>query len=72
MPPARSLTWPTSPTWRAELRQDYPGARLDDVNEAAIRRALGRQAVDDMDALRRPNGNWSARATCSATAAASS
>ena len=36
----------------AELRQDYPGARLDDVDEAAIRRALGRQAVDDMDALR--------------------
>ncbi len=34
------------------LRQDYPGARLDDVDEEAIRRALGRQAVDDMDALR--------------------
>ncbi len=34
------------------LRQDYPGARLDDVDEAAIRRALGRQAVDDLDALR--------------------
>jgi uncharacterized protein with von Willebrand factor type A (vWA) domain len=34
------------------LRQDYPGARLDDVDEDAIRRALGRQAVDDMDALR--------------------
>ena len=34
------------------LRQDYPGARLDDVDEAAIRRALGRQAVDDMAALR--------------------
>jgi uncharacterized protein with von Willebrand factor type A (vWA) domain len=34
------------------LRQDYPGARLDDVDEAAIRRALGRQAVDDMEALR--------------------
>ena len=37
----------------AELRQDYPGARLDDIDEAAIRRALGRQAVDDMEALRR-------------------
>ncbi len=37
----------------AALRQDYPGARLDDVDEAAVRRALGRQAVDDMDALRR-------------------
>ncbi len=35
------------------LRQDYPGARLDDVDEEAIRRALGRQAVDDMAALRR-------------------
>jgi uncharacterized protein with von Willebrand factor type A (vWA) domain len=36
----------------AELRQDYPGARLDDIDESAIRRALGRQAVDDMEALR--------------------
>jgi uncharacterized protein with von Willebrand factor type A (vWA) domain len=36
----------------AELRQDYPGARLDDIDEAAVRRALGRQAVDDMEALR--------------------
>jgi len=34
------------------LRQDYPGARLDDVDEEAVRRALGRQAVDDMAALR--------------------
>jgi uncharacterized protein with von Willebrand factor type A (vWA) domain len=34
------------------LRQDYPGARLDDIDEDAIRRALGRQAVDDMAALR--------------------
>ncbi len=34
------------------LRQDYAGARLDDVDEEAIRRALGRQAVDDMEALR--------------------
>jgi uncharacterized protein with von Willebrand factor type A (vWA) domain len=34
------------------LRQDYPGARLDDVDEEAIRRALGRHAVDDMEALR--------------------
>src|SRR5690606_20401462 len=24
------------------LRQDYPGARLDDIDEAAVRRALGR------------------------------
>jgi uncharacterized protein with von Willebrand factor type A (vWA) domain len=35
------------------LRQDYPGARLDDIDEEAVRRALGRQAVDDMEALRR-------------------
>ena len=34
------------------LRQDYPGAQLDDVDEAAVRRALGRAAVDDMEALR--------------------
>ena len=32
----------------AALRQDYPGARLDDVDEEAVRRALGRQAVDDL------------------------
>jgi uncharacterized protein with von Willebrand factor type A (vWA) domain len=36
----------------ASLAQDYPGARLDDIDEAAVRRALGRQAVDDMEALR--------------------
>jgi uncharacterized protein with von Willebrand factor type A (vWA) domain len=36
----------------AALRQDYPGARLDDIDESAVRRALGRQAVDDMAALR--------------------
>ncbi|GGK69158.1 hypothetical protein Sme01_14530 [Sphaerisporangium melleum] len=35
------------------LGQDYPGARLDDIDEAAIRRALGRSAVDDLAALRR-------------------
>src|SRR5690606_22820174 len=35
------------------LRQDYPGASLDDGDEAAIRRALGRSAVDDLEALRR-------------------
>ncbi|MFG1877314.1 VWA domain-containing protein [Sphaerisporangium sp. NPDC049003] len=35
------------------LRQDYPGARLDDIDEAAIRRALGRSAVDDLEALKR-------------------
>ena len=34
------------------LRQGYAGARLDDIDEEAVRRALGRQAVDDMDALR--------------------
>jgi uncharacterized protein with von Willebrand factor type A (vWA) domain len=36
----------------ATLGQEYPGARLDDVDEEAIRRSLGRQAVDDMEALR--------------------
>jgi uncharacterized protein with von Willebrand factor type A (vWA) domain len=36
----------------AALGQDYPGARLDDIDEDAVRRALGRQAVDDMEALR--------------------
>jgi len=36
----------------AALGQEYPGARLDDVDEDAIRRSLGRQAVDDMEALR--------------------
>ncbi|MGO8957738.1 MAG: vWA domain-containing protein [Streptosporangiaceae bacterium] len=34
------------------LRQDYAGARLDDIDEEAVSRALGRQAVDDMEALR--------------------
>ena len=34
------------------LGQNYPGARLDDIDEEAVRRALGRQAVDDMEALR--------------------
>src|SRR2546429_6012365 len=33
--------------------QDYPGASLDDIDEEAVRRAFGRQAVDDMEALRR-------------------
>ncbi|WP_433477154.1 vWA domain-containing protein [Spirillospora sp. CA-142024] len=37
----------------AALGQDYPGARLDDIDEEAVRRALGRQAVDDLNALRR-------------------
>jgi uncharacterized protein with von Willebrand factor type A (vWA) domain len=35
------------------LAQDYPGASLDDIDEDAVRRALGRQAVDDIEALRR-------------------
>ncbi|TDC55000.1 hypothetical protein E1281_14700 [Actinomadura sp. KC345] len=37
----------------AALGQEYPGARLDDIDEEAVRRALGRQAVDDLGALRR-------------------
>src|SRR5262249_32358765 len=35
------------------LGQDYAGARREDVDEEAVRRALGRQAVDDLQALRR-------------------
>jgi uncharacterized protein with von Willebrand factor type A (vWA) domain len=37
----------------ASLGQDYPGASLDDIDEDAVRRALGRAAVDDVAALRR-------------------
>jgi uncharacterized protein with von Willebrand factor type A (vWA) domain len=37
----------------ASLTQDYPGASLDDVDEEAVKRAFGRQAVDDIEALRR-------------------
>ncbi|MFG2005659.1 VWA domain-containing protein [Spirillospora sp. NPDC048911] len=37
----------------AALGQEYPGARMDDIDEAAVRRALGRQAVDDLAELRR-------------------
>ncbi len=35
------------------LSQDYPGAGLADVDDEQIERALGRQAVDDLAALRR-------------------
>ncbi len=35
----------------AALGQDYPGASLDDVDPEAVRRALGRRAVDDVRAL---------------------
>src|SRR5690349_15503623 len=37
----------------ATLGQDYPGASLDDVDEEAVRRALGRGALDDLAELRR-------------------
>jgi uncharacterized protein with von Willebrand factor type A (vWA) domain len=37
----------------AALRQDYAGAALADIDEEAVRRALGRQAVDDLSELRR-------------------
>ncbi|HEX6756775.1 MAG TPA: hypothetical protein VF109_12615 [Mycobacteriales bacterium] len=37
----------------AMLDQDYPGATLDDVDPERVERALGRQAVDDLEALRR-------------------
>lgn len=36
----------------SQLSQDYPGATLDDIDEEAVRRALGRQAVDDIERLR--------------------
>ena len=36
----------------AALRQDYPGARLEDVDEEALRRALGDDAVHDLRGLR--------------------
>jgi len=36
----------------SSLAQDYPGASLDDIDEEAVRRAFGRQAVDDVEALR--------------------
>jgi uncharacterized protein with von Willebrand factor type A (vWA) domain len=35
------------------LAQDYPGASLDDVDPELLERALGRNAVDDLSALRR-------------------
>jgi uncharacterized protein with von Willebrand factor type A (vWA) domain len=35
------------------LGQDYPGASIDDVDEELVSRALGRQAVDDLEALKR-------------------
>jgi uncharacterized protein with von Willebrand factor type A (vWA) domain len=35
------------------LGQDYPGASLDDVDPELLARALGRNAVDDLEALRR-------------------
>ena len=35
------------------LAQDYPGARLDDIDEEQVRQALGRSAVADLDLLRR-------------------
>jgi uncharacterized protein with von Willebrand factor type A (vWA) domain len=36
----------------AALAQDYPGASLADIDEEAVRRAFGRRAVDDIEALR--------------------
>ena len=37
----------------AALAQNYPGATIDDVDPELLERALGRNAVDDLDALRR-------------------
>ena len=36
----------------SQLAQSYPGATLEDIDEEAVRRALGRQAVDDIERLR--------------------
>ncbi|HEX6919883.1 MAG TPA: hypothetical protein VF314_06615 [Actinomycetes bacterium] len=35
------------------LGQDYPGARMEDIDEEAVRRALGRRAADELADLRR-------------------
>jgi uncharacterized protein with von Willebrand factor type A (vWA) domain len=35
------------------LAQDYPGASMDDIDEDAVQRALGRGALDDIRALQR-------------------
>jgi len=35
------------------LGQDYPGASIEDVDEELVRSALGRKAVDDLEALKR-------------------
>src|SRR3954468_10635748 len=37
----------------ATLSQSYPGASIDDVDPEMLERALGRNAVDDLEALRR-------------------
>jgi len=52
--------------------QDYPGASLDDIDEEAVRRAFGRQAVDDVEALRRIERELERRGTWRAAAGTSS
>src|SRR5213079_307128 len=37
----------------AALSQNYPGASIDDVDPELLERALGRNALDDLEALRR-------------------
>ncbi len=37
----------------ATMAQDYPGATLEDIDEEAVQRALGRRAADEVGALRR-------------------
>jgi uncharacterized protein with von Willebrand factor type A (vWA) domain len=54
------------------LGQDYPGASLDDIDEEAVRRALGRQAVDDVEALRRIERELERQGYLARTAASSS
>ena len=53
---------------RVDAGQEYPGASLEDVDEEAIRRALGRQAVDDLRQLREVERSSSGRAIYGGTA----
>ena len=51
--PPRSRSRPTSTSSSRCSAQDYPGASLEDVDPELLERALGRNAVDDLEALRR-------------------
>ena len=51
--PARCRSSPTWTSWTRCSTRTTPGASLDDIDEELLERALGRQAVDDLEALRR-------------------